>query len=53
MNLLARAVLLGVAGLALVSLFAAAALTNGEPSLISQPSAAGSTNLGFAPVFGS
>ena len=45
MNLLARAVLLGVAGLALASLFAAAALTNEPPTTVIRPLADGSTNL--------
>ena len=52
MKLLARPVMLGVAGLLLTVLFAAAALTNGEPPLIPQLWAAGSTNLGSAPLLG-
>jgi len=42
--------MLGVAGLLFAAMFAPAALTNGQPPLISQPLAAGSTNLGFAPL---
>src|ERR1039457_810018 len=52
MKPLAGSVLLGVAGLLVAALFAAAALTNGEPPLISQPFIAGSTNLGLAPILG-
>jgi hypothetical protein len=40
--------MLGVAGLPVAVLIAAAALTNGEPPLISQTFVAGSTNLCFA-----
>jgi hypothetical protein len=50
MKPLAGSVMLGVAGLLVAALFAAAALTNGEPPLISQPFIAGSTNLGLAPL---
>ena len=49
MKFWARAVLLGVAGLALVSLFAAAALTNEPPSSLIRPLADGSTNLELKP----
>jgi hypothetical protein len=50
MKPLAGSVMLGVAGLLVATLFAAAALTNGEPPLISQPFVAGFTNLGLAPI---
>ena len=50
MNLLAKSVLPGVAGLALVSLFAAAALTNEPPSLVIRPLTDGSTNLVLKPL---
>ena len=49
MKPLARSATLGVAGLLVAALFAAAAPTNGEPPLIPQLWAAGSTNLSFAP----
>jgi hypothetical protein len=49
MKPLARSATLGVAGLLVAALFAAAALTNGEPPLIPQLWVAGSTNLGLAP----
>ncbi|HEX7577372.1 MAG TPA: hypothetical protein VF430_04975 [Verrucomicrobiae bacterium] len=50
MKPLAGSVMLGVAGLLVAALFAAAALTNGEPPLISPLFVAGSTNLGLAPI---
>jgi hypothetical protein len=50
MKPLARPVLLGVAGLLVAVLFAAAALTNGEPPSILPPFVAGPTNLDFAPL---
>jgi hypothetical protein len=49
MKPLAKSVMLGVAGLLVAVLIAAAALTNGEPPVILPPLAAGSTNLGLAP----
>ena len=51
MKLLAKSVTLGVAGL-LVAVVFAAALTNGEPPVILTPLATGSTNLGLAPLLG-
>lgn len=50
MKPLARCVMLGVAGLLVAALFATAALTNEQSSMISQPVVAGSTNLGLAPI---
>jgi len=48
MNLLARAVLLGVTGLLLTALFTAAALTHEIPPRIPSPWTGGPTNLDFA-----
>ncbi len=52
MKPLAKSVMLGVAGLLVAVVFAAAALTNGEPPVILTPLATGSTNLGLAPLLG-
>jgi hypothetical protein len=49
MKPLTGSVVLGVVGLLLATLFAEAALTNEQPSLISQPFATASTNHNLAP----
>jgi hypothetical protein len=52
MKPLAKCVMLGVAGLLVAVMIAAAALTNGAPPLILPPLAAGSINLGLATLLG-
>jgi hypothetical protein len=50
MRPLAKSVVLAVAGLLLAALVATAALTNGQPPLVSRPLPPVSTNSSFAPI---